>query len=206
MTTTLLPAPSVTGLVGPVGAEDYLAFERAASEKHEFYDGYLQPMSGASFDHNRIADNTLRLLGNQLLDAPCEAVGSNLRIWIPARSAYVYPDVLVVCGSPAFVPDQYLDTISNPTLLVEVLSPSTRSHDRGDKFALYRALPSVREYLLLDSVRVQAELFSREAARPDHWRIVETTDPAAVLALTSIACTLPLREVYRRVSFLAARM
>lgn len=204
MTTTLLPTPLLPPTAGPVSAAEYLAFERTAFEKHEFYDGYIQQMSGASFDHNRITDNTLRILGNQLLDAPCEAVGSNLRVWIERQSTYVYPDVIVICGSPDLVPDQYLDTISNPTLLVEVLSPSTRAHDRGDKFALYRALPSVQEYLLLDSVRVQAELFSREAEQPDHWRITESTDLATVLSLRSINCALPLREAYRRASFLTA--
>ena len=203
MATALLPSPSLPAVLGPVSAAEYLAFERASPEKHEFYDGYIHPMSGASFDHNRITDETLVALKLALRGTACQVVGSNLRVWIEATATYVYPDVLVICGTPDLVPDQELDTVRNPTLLVEVLSPSTRAHDRGEKFALYRAIPSLRQYLLLDSRRVHAELFTRDLAHAGHWQFQETTELGDVLPLTAAGCTLALREAYQLASFVA---
>lgn len=175
--------------------------ERASPEKHEFYQGQVFAMSGASLSHNRITDNTLRSLGNQLEGRPCEAIGSNLRVLVEMHDLYTYPDVLVICGEPDLVPDAYLDTVRNPTLLVEVLSPSTRRYDRGDKFEFYRAIPTLQQYLLLDSVRIHAELLTRDNPRPGHWLFQETEDPDAVLDLSSIGCRLALRDAYGRVTF-----
>lgn len=203
MATALLTAPPPPPATGPVSAAEYLALERASPEKHEFYDGVILPMSGASFDHNRITDETLVALKLALRQTACQVVGSNLRVWIEAADAFVYPDVLVICGSPELVADQYLDTVSNPTLLVEVLSASTRAHDRGEKFALYRTIPSLQHYLLLDSRRVHAELFTRDREHVGHWHFQETTDIAAVLPLTAVGCTLALRNAYQLASFVA---
>ncbi|RSK31171.1 Uma2 family endonuclease [Hymenobacter metallilatus] len=181
-----------------VSPEDYLTAERRAESKHEYWNGEVRAMSGASFTHNRIAANLTGELYVQLKGKSCSVVGSDQRVQVLSESTFVYPDVTVVCGQPLFEDDTKPDTLLNPTLLVEILSASTQSHDRGNKFFLYRQIPTLQQYLLLDSQRVHAELHTRDTQ--GRWILTETTDLQAVLLLESIACQVPLVDVYAGLS------
>ena len=177
-----------------VSPEDYLHHERRAAEKHEYLQGRIQAMAGGSYAHNRICMNIGAEVHSRLKGTACTPVGSDQRVQILSGGAYTYPDLTVVCGPPKFSEAQHLDTLLNPTLLVEVLSPSTRQYDHDEKFMYYRQLSSLRQYLMLDSASVHAELYTRQAN--DHWLLSETRDPAAVLDLASIGCQVPLAAVY----------
>ncbi len=191
-----------TDTAGYVSPADYLRLERAAEFKHEYFQGEIRAMAGASFAHNRICANLTGELHGQLRGKECSAVGSDQRLQILSGSAYVYPDLTVVCGPPLFNEDKKPDTLLNPTLLVEVLSASTANNDRGEKFMFYRQLPSLRQYLMLDSESVHAELYSLDEL--SRWVLTETRDRAAVLDLGSIGCRVPLAEVYHGVAFASA--
>lgn len=177
--------------------QEYLRFERASEIKHEFLNGDIFAMSGASKNHNIIAGNTFALLHAQLRQRPCNIFPGDMRVHIPATGLYTYPDVSVVCGAPHFQ-DEQLDTLLNPTLIIEVLSPSTESYDRGRKFQHYRSIPSLREYVLIaqDEMRLQ-----RYTLKNDFWVFDEAADPDTLITLDSIECTLTLSEVYEKVSF-----
>ena len=191
-----------TAAAGYVLPADYLRLERAAEFKHEYFHGEIRAMAGASFAHNRMCANLLIELGSRLRGKACTPVGSDQRLQILSGSAYVYPDLTVVCGPPVFNEDKKPDTLLNPTLLVEVLSASTANNDRGEKFMFYRQIPSLRQYLLLDSESVHAELYSRD--EQGRWVLTETRDRAAVLDLGSVGCQVPLAEVYQGVAFAGA--
>ena len=184
-----------------VSPEDYLRLEREAEFKHEYFEGEIRAMAGAKYAHNRICANLTIEIGSQLRGKSCAVVGSDQRLQILSGRAYVYPDLTVVCGAPEFNEKKPLDTLLNPTLLVEVLSPSTGSHDRGEKFMYYRQIPSLRQYLILDSQSVHAELYSLDEL--GRWVLTETRDLGAVLDLSSIGCQVPLAEVYSGVEVAA---
>ncbi len=181
-------------------AAEYLTYERQVAYKNEYIAGQIVAMSGSSLAHNRISMNLAWLLISQLRGGSCETFGSDMRVKVTAQGIYTYPDISVVCGEPQFE-DTQVDTLLNPTLIIEVLSPSTERYDRGAKFGYYRALPSLQAYLLVAQDRMLVEQFVRDG---DGWRLTVVSDPAAVLPLPAIGCTLPLAEVYRRVSFPAA--
>jgi Uma2 family endonuclease len=175
--------------------EEYLAIERAAECKSEYADGRIHAMSGASRRHSLIVSNINRNLGNQLVDRPCEVHMADMRVKAALARSYRYPDVAVVCGQ-AELEDQHVDTLLNPTLLVEVLSPSTEASDRGGKFAEYRSIPSLREYLLVAQDQARIERYVRQG---EGWYLTVAEGLDASAALDSIDCRLELREVYRRV-------
>lgn len=176
---------------------EYLARERPSATRHEYLDGYLFEMAGASREHNLITSNLNRELGSQLRDRPCEVYSSEMRVCVGPTGLYTYPDVVVVCGEPRFQ-DGELDTLLNPTVLVEVLSPSTEAYDRGLKFGHYRRLATVREYVLVAQDRVLVERFTRQG---EEWLLAELNRPEDVLRLASIGCEVPLREIYAKVEF-----
>ena len=189
--------------------EQYLARERQATHKSEFFNGRVYALThsasgypGASREHNLICFNLARELGGQLRDRDdCEAYVADMRVKSEAtNSAYLYPGVTVVCGPPQFE-DTGLDTLLNPTVLIEVLSPSTEAGDRGHKFAHYRRIPSLQEYVLVAQDRAQVE---RHVRQEDGWLLTEFGDLEAVLPLASIGCAVALRDLYARVSFPAA--
>ncbi|GAA4350887.1 Uma2 family endonuclease [Hymenobacter saemangeumensis] len=177
-----------------VSPDDYLRLEREAEQKHEYLAGKVWAMAGAGYAHNRICANLTVELGSQLRGKSCFVVGSDQRLQVLNASAFVYPDLTVVCGQPEFNEDKKPDTLLNPTLLVEVLSPSTSQYDRSDKFMLYRQIPSLRQYLVLDSQLTHAELYSLDEL--GRWVLTETRDPAATIELDSIGCQVALAEVY----------
>jgi Uma2 family endonuclease len=172
--------------------EEYLALEREAETKSELVDGELVAMSGAPYANNVIASNIARELGTQLKARPCTVMQSDMRVHAAQGALYAYPDVTVVCGDPE-LEDEHFDTLRNPTLIVEVLSPSTEAFDRGEKFARYRRLPSLQEYLLVSQGTPRVERFAR---RGEEWVLTEASGLDAAVELPSIGCTLALREVY----------
>ena len=181
----------------PYTPEEYLAHERQAAYKSEYIAGQIVAMSGVSWEHSLINGNLLSLLNVQLRDRLCTAHASDLRVKVSAQGLYTYPDIVVVCGAPQFE-DAHVDTLLNPTLVMEVLSPSTEAYDRGAKFGYYRALPSLQEYLLVAQDKLLVEHYVRAEAS---WVLTATIDAAGEVQLPSIGCTLPLAEVYRKVVF-----
>ena len=176
-------------------AEEYLALERCASYKSEFHDGQIYAMTGASRKHNLITFNIARESGIQLKKRPCEAYINDMRVKAAKAYSYHYPDIAVVCSAPQFE-DAHVDTLLNPTLLIEVLSPSTEAFDRGGKFAHYRKIGSLQEYLLIAQDQPSIERYVRQG---DVWILSEAVGLDAVVTLESIDCTLSLREVYDKV-------
>jgi Uma2 family endonuclease len=175
---------------------EYLAIERASDYKSELYNGEMFAMTGASREHNLIKSNVSAALTVLLKDRPCEVYSSDMRVKVDATGLYTYPNVVVVCGEPQFE-DAEVDTSLNPTVLVEVLSPSTEDYDRGRKFAHYRKLESLKEYVLIAQDSHYVEHFVR---RPDeHWELSEVDGLEAAIELPSIGCRLALREVYHKV-------
>jgi Uma2 family endonuclease len=178
--------------------ETYLVFERASDEKHEYLGGSIYAMAGASARHNQILGNALASLHSQLRDRPCIVYPSDMRVKVSRTGLYTYPDLSVVCGESRFE-DDHEDTLLNPILIVEVLSPSTESYDRGKKFQQYRSLESLQEYLLISQDGYHVEQYVRQA--DDRWLLADVTDLDSALNLPSIACTLALADVYAKITF-----
>ncbi|MFB9295371.1 Uma2 family endonuclease [Persicitalea jodogahamensis] len=173
--------------------EEYLQLERAAEYKSEYYRGEIFAMAGASRNHNRIVGNLNGLFYNFLLAKPCNFYPSDMRVHVPANGLYTYPDLLVACGQEEYLDDE-TDTLLNPKIIIEVLSKSTGSYDRGDKFEMYRSIPTLMEYVLVDSRRVKAEVWRKEEGT---WLLaIETNDLESNLELKSIDFTLSLHDVY----------
>jgi Uma2 family endonuclease len=181
--------------------EQYLEIERRAEGKSEYCDGEMHARPGGTGPHCTIAVNVMVALGLQLRDRPDLVFGSDLRVLAAPSGLYTYPDVCVVCGEPRYL-DATRDVLLNPTVIVEVLSPSTEAYDRGAKFKRYREIESLRAYLLVSSDSVGLELFTRE---PDGRWTLSTVDQAdGTLALEAIGCTLLASDVYEKVEFGAA--
>lgn len=174
--------------------EEYLEFDRASEVKHEYYDGEVFAMAGATYDHNVIVGNTYACLRSQLQSGPCRANLSDLRVQAGTSGLLTYPDLTVVCGSPQFVFGQR-DVLLNPVLIVEVLSPSTEAYDRGRKFAHYRTIDTLRGYVLIAQDEYRIEHFARQAN--DLWVLSDATCPDGTLHLPTLGCALPLADVYR---------
>jgi Uma2 family endonuclease len=177
-------------------AEEYLALERSSLEERcEFVNGQIFAMAGASREHNLIGVNIAGELRSQLKGKPCEAYSNDMRVKAAEAKAYHYPDIAVVCGKPEFE-DGKLDTLLNPTVLVEILSSSTEAYDRGDKFAGYRKIQSLREYLLVSQDKPLIERYVRQG---DAWVMTETEGLEGVVNLETIGGVLAMNEVYDRV-------
>jgi Uma2 family endonuclease len=177
-------------------AQQYLEIERKAERKSEFLGGEMFAMSGASRAHNLISTNVTREISQQLRGRPCETYAGDMRVKVSDTGLYTYPDIVVVCDDPVFEDDQ-LDTLVNPTVIVEVLSPSTEAYDRGGKFAHYRRLHSVKEYVLIDQQEPRVERYVRYEGQ--QWILSDASDLEAIVQLTSIGCSLKLADVYDRV-------
>jgi Uma2 family endonuclease len=177
--------------------EEYLELERKADYKSEYLHGEVFAMTGASRQHNLIGANISRTLGNQLLDRPCELYVNDMRVKVSASGLYTYPDVTVVCGEPKFE-DVFIDTLLNPTLLIEILSKSTERYDRIAKTDYYRTLDSLAEHLLVAQEEYRIEQYTRQ---PDgSWILAETPSLEEIVDLGSIDCSLALVDVYKKVA------
>ncbi len=180
-----------------VTPEEYLAIERAAEHKNEYVNGEIFAITGASRKHNLIVGNIHGELREQLKGRPCEAYPGEMRVKAPASRSYVYPDVVVVCGEPEFE-DSYMDTLLNPTLVVEVLSKSTESYNRLAKSVYYRTIESLVEYLLVAQEEYRVEQYVKQA--DGRWLLSDVRSLESVIELKSIDCSLALCDLYDRVS------
>ena len=177
--------------------EEYLTLERKAPLKSEYINGEILAMSGASLAHTRITADIVTELNNQLRGGECEVISNDMRVKTGPKGAYFYPDVVVFCGDPE-VEDNVFDTLLNPTVVIEVLSPSTEVYDRGEKFRHYQELASLQEYILVSQDKVRVEQYRLLKTQ---WVQTELHALEDVLPLASIGCELPLQDIYRRVAF-----
>lgn len=180
--------------------DEYLVREPEAEYKSEFRDGRMVAMAGASLAHSRITANLIRRIDSQLDGGPCATYTSHTRIKVAAARFYTYPDVSVVCGTPKVDPPRS-STVTNPTLIAEVLSPGTEAYDRGEKFGYYRKLDSLQEYVLVAQDRVHVERFTREEGGA--WIAAVYSSIDDVVELPSIGCRLAVRDIYARVEGVA---
>lgn len=177
---------------------EYLALERKAEFKSEYLNGEMFAMAGGTRWHSRIASNLVSRCDAQLLEAPCDVFGSDMRVKVSPTGLYTYPDVSISCDEPQFE-DEDSDTLLNPRVIFEVLSESTEAYDRGKKFGHYRQVPSLMEFVLVSQMEPLVERYVRQ---PDgSWRLTALKGLDAVLELETVRCRLPLADVYRRVSF-----
>ena len=179
-------------------AAEYLELERQAQYKNEFIDGEIFAFAGASEAHNLIATNLTIALGSQLKGKPCKLYSSDMRVQLSESRRYTYPDVVICCGEAEFI-DEKRDTLTNPTLIVKILSPLTEGYDRGEKFESYRQLGSLQTYVLISQARPFVEVFERQ--EDNRWLLSEYKGLVTDVPLSSIGCSLQLREVYDKIDF-----
>jgi Uma2 family endonuclease len=178
--------------------EEYLALEEEADYKSEYIDGQIFPMAGGSTNHNQIAGNFYAELNFAFKKLDYRVFMSDVRLWIPQRRIYTYPDVMVIAGEPDYYNNR-TDTITNPQVIIEVLSKSTKGYDRSGKFRLYRTIPTVEEYLLLDQTKIYVEHFSKTDAK--RWSFREYDESDQAIALSSIDLQISLADAYNKVKF-----
>ena len=177
--------------------EQYLEMDRKAEYRSEYVNGEILAMAGATRAHNRITLNVGAALTALLRGTPCEPFTNDLRVTV-SPSRYAYPDIVVACGGPQFI-DGQLDTLTNPSVIMEVLSPTTANDDRSWKFAHYRGLETLTDYVILSQFQPFIEQYTRQS--DDKWVLTEVTGLDAVLRLPSIGCDLLLTAIYERVEF-----
>jgi Uma2 family endonuclease len=182
--------------VHKLSVEEYLALDRAAEQRSEYYDGEIFPVVAATWEHARVAANAVRRLSERLDGHACQAASSSIRIQV-SPTKFVYPDLVVVCGNPAFA-DEARDTITNPKVIVEVLSPSTADYDYGGQFALYRSLASFEEYLLIAQDEPRIEVFRKTEDR--RWILTSYEGIENTVRVESLDISLPLSEIYMGVA------
>src|SRR5215213_8857475 len=181
-------------------AEQYLDLERHSEIRHEFLDGTVYAMSGASRAHSAICFNLAVIIGSQLRGTPCQGFSPDMKVRAGDASLFAYPDLAVVCGEP-ILHDDHGDVLLNPVVVFEVLSRSTQAYDRGEKFERYKSIETLRDYVLVSQDRALLEHFSRQ---PDGtWSRSELTGTDAALTLESINCRVALADVYDRIDFAA---
>lgn len=179
--------------------EQYLAQERQSGTRNEYFNGEIFAMAGASREHNQIAANLVRVLGNQLLEKPCNVYASDMKVKIDKARKYTYPDVVVACQPERFE-DEKRDVLLNPAVIIEILSDSTEAYDRGQKFLHYQLLNSLVVYLLVAQDTSRMEIFLRDKD-PNSWTYSQFDNLDDNVQIDCIDCTLPVREVYRKVVF-----
>jgi Uma2 family endonuclease len=190
--TSIAPANDAESRVSP---DEYRALERQREQRHEYDNGLQIPMIGGSSSHNQISLNLIRLLD---LDRPYQVFALDMRLWLPAHNHGTYPDLMVIDGDPVFSPDR-TDEVLNPTLIVEVLSPSTAEYDRTKKFEKYCSIPEFREYLLVSQTEAAIDRFW--LGEDGDWRWRRTTGLDQELAIATEGLTLPLAKIYRSVKW-----
>ena len=181
-----------------ISAEDYLQAERNAAEKHEYYQGEIFAMSGASAKHNRIQSNTIGEFYLKLKGKGCQPYGSDFRVHIPSNTLYTYPDITIFCGDPELT-DEHFDTAINPSVIVEILSLSTRNYDRFSKFNLYRDIKSLHTYILIDSLSYSIELHTRN--EDNTWQLQDLKSLDDILILKTLQIEILLKDIYAGVTF-----
>ncbi len=176
-----------------VSSEQYLELERASGVKHEYYKGEVYAMSRASLSHNDIFHNVYSSLAAFLKGKNCKPYGSDLRIHIPENTLYTYPDISIICGKPETT-DRFFDSIINPSIIIEILSKSTKDYDRGTKFNLYRGIKTLKEYILIDSTAVSVEVFTKQD--DNSWKLIEFKQLSDSFFIATISLTLHMKDIY----------
>jgi Uma2 family endonuclease len=177
---------------------EYIARERVAESRSEYWDGEIVAMAGGSRSHNRIVRNLTRWLGNELGDGPCEHFASDTRVRVPECNTYYYPDLVIVCGDADYE-DAEAETLLNPTVIFEVLSPATEAFDRGHKFDCYRSLSSLTHYILVEQSKPGVYLYTRQS--DDVWLLSPLHGADATLTIEAAGIALPFARIYERVDF-----
>jgi Uma2 family endonuclease len=177
---------------------EYLTFDRSSAVKHEYIDGQLYAMTGASGHHNLITASTIAALIAQTRGGDCRVFSSDMRVHAPSAGSYFYPDVTVVCGEIVYTDEQF-DTLENPTVIIEVLSPSTERFDRGQKFQHYWRIPTLQTYVLIAQDQARVERFTRQETNEFLLAVAAGRDRA--IELPSIDCNLALADLYAQVTF-----
>lgn len=180
--------------------EEYLELEEAAIEKHEYYQGEIFAMSGPKVPHSIIAGNVFGSLSYKLKGKSCRPFNRDQRIHIEKNTLFTYPDISIICGDPVTLKNDDWNAL-NPIIIIEVLSPSTKNYDRGDKFKLYRDISTLKEYVLIDSESISIESFCIN--EHGNWELNEYKNIAEVLHLKSIQITLELKEIYEGTKLIA---
>lgn len=178
--------------------EEYLAIEEKAEYKNEYRDGKIVAMTGGTTNHNEISLNLAAHLKFALRSKNYRIYMENVRLWIPRYRQYTYPDVMIIQGEPIYA-EKGTTTVMNPTLIAEVLSPSTQNYDQGDKFMYYRSIPEMKEYILIDQKQFHVMQYTKTSE--NQWLLTEYEDKDAIIALNSVNFTIPLNELYTGVNF-----
>ena len=181
-----------------VSPEQYLEMERASEKKHDYYQGEVLAMSGASLEHNIIVKNINTHVLPFLKGKTCDMFGSDLRIHIPENTLYTYPDFSIICGKPEKAGNDK-DSIINPSAIIEVLSKSTEDYDRGGKFHLYRTIKTLKEYILIDSLHICVEIYTRQS--DNSWVLKDYTTITESFTISTIGLSLSLKDIYDDVNF-----
>ncbi len=176
-----------------VSIEEYLEMENAADEKHEYYKGEIFAMSRAKVPHNTITTNILISVGQKLKGKSCKPFNRDQRVHIPSNTLFTYPDTSIICGEIITLNDDDYNVL-NPTVIIEVLSKSTRNYDRGEKFKLYRDIKTLKEYILVDSASIHVEVFRLNES--DHWELEEYNASADTLLIKAINESILLSDIY----------
>ena len=177
--------------------DEYLAFERASLEKHEYYQGEIFDMAGGNLSHSQLQMNFTGEVRNFLKGKSCKVHASELRVHIPLNTLFTYPDSQIICGEVKMLDDVF-DTVMNPVVIIEILSKSTQSYDRGDKFLLYRSLQTLEEYILVDSLSIKVEHYIRQ--QNEDWLLKEYHSLSDTFHIQSINYSFPLTELYTGVA------
>lgn len=196
--TSAVVEEAVVKYLPAMDAGAFPAWERLQQAKHEYLEGQVVAMAGASLNHNRILSNFIANTGTHLKTKSCTVYPSDLRVYVPSKEAYFYPDASIICGTPVFH-DSFQDSVTNPAVVVEILSPATENYDLGKKFFFYLQLPSLREYITIHSTGCQVRINRRQ---PDNsWRFEELSSINDTLVISSIQYRLPLFELYAGIQF-----
>ena len=180
--------------------DEYLAIEADADYRSEYYNGEMFAMAGANEGHNALKDNLIGELHAPLKDGPCRTYSSDMRVKVKRTGLYTYPDIVIVCGEPEIEHRQGLDNLLNPRVVIEVLSKTTESYDRGTKFRHYKRLASVKEYVIVSSDRLCIDRFVRQD--DETWVLTTFDKPSGKMVLESVPVRIPLADIYRGVDLL----
>ncbi|CAD5923755.1 putative protein sll1609 [Planktothrix rubescens] len=178
--------------------EEYLALEETAIDKSEYHDGEIVTMTGGTTNHNKLALNFCRKFPLTIKEQNYEIFINDVRLWIPQTRRYVYPDIMVIQEEPIYQENNQT-VVTNPLVIIEVLSNSTKNYDRGNKFFFYRSIPTFREYILIDQYSYHIEQFAKNSK--SKWELTEYDSEDSVLTLESVEFQIPIRDIYQRINF-----
>ena len=179
-------------------AEEYLEMERSSKGKHELHRGTVIKMSGASIKHNKIVSNLIGNIHPFLKGKSCSVFPSDLRTKVKTADTFVYPDISIVCGEPELM-DEHFDTLLNPSVIIEVLSPSTEKYDKGFKFMFYMQIPSLKEYIMISSTERYIHISRKQ--NDDSWKFEEMKNPVAPLMIKPIEYNISINDIYYEINF-----